>query len=145
MGVEDVSKIAEQEISASVLYIKTTVGHRYEQKWPWDGSEFQLRTVLTQWSRNEELMNRRLGESAEMARNKKIEVSVSATQLVPPWSPVARRLWRTCWPLWLRTFTAPMAAATSPQLSTAEEPVVIVGMGPQLPTPQRSWVLSPWS
>ena len=121
----------------------------HKRKWPWDGSEIQLRacvnTVEQKWRINEQ---KGLGgiswagrwDGKEQKRSRYLYQLHSLCHHGPQWPG----LWRTLLAFVAKDLYCPHGSCNFPTAFTAEEPVVIVGMGPVAYSTEH-WVLSPWS
>ena len=92
----------------------------HKRKWLWDGSEIQLRACVNTGEQKGRINEQKgLGGISldEMAGNKEdwgICISYTACAVADPSGQLCEGLQ---WPLPLRAYTAPVAAAASPQLS----------------------------
>ena len=101
-------------------HMKTSWISIHKRKWLWDGSEIQLRACVNTGEQKGRINEQKgLGGISldEMAGNKEdwgICISYTACAVADPSGQLCEGLQ---WPLPLRAYTAPVAAAASPQLS----------------------------
>lgn len=101
----------------------------HKRKWPWDGSEFQLRTCVNtveqKWRINEQKGLGGISWDGKEQKDRGICISHSLCHHGPQWPG----LWRTLLAFVAKDLYRPHGSCNFPTAFTAEEPVVIVGHG----------------